>query len=138
MFTVNVWAILVSGVASMAIGAFWYSPKGFGKMWMRLQSINPDDCKPEQMKGMAKAYILTFISTLIIATGLNALISGFAIVGALNGALLGAIAWFAFSLTTSLPAFFFNIKKPPVTVFFIEVGQLFVAWVVSGAILAVW
>ena len=62
MITFNL-GYLVSGIASMAIGVFWYSPKGFGKMWMRLQGINPD-CKPEQMKGMAKAYILTFISTL--------------------------------------------------------------------------
>ena len=35
--TINYIAVLVSAVIGMAIGALWYSPLLFGKIWMKLR-----------------------------------------------------------------------------------------------------
>ena len=42
---VNYWAILVSGVAAVVIGAVWYSPGVFGKAWMQLVGFKKEDMK---------------------------------------------------------------------------------------------
>lgn len=41
--SINYLAVVVAAVVSMGLGAFWYSPLGFGKMWMNLSGITPQN-----------------------------------------------------------------------------------------------
>ncbi len=41
-------AIIVAWVISIALGSFWYSPAGFGKLWSKLSGVDI----------MKRAYIL--------------------------------------------------------------------------------
>ena len=38
---INFAAILVCGLAFMVLGAFWYSPLLFGRIWMRSKAMGP-------------------------------------------------------------------------------------------------
>src|SRR3990167_927562 len=38
--TVNYLAVLIAGVASMAVGFIWYSPAMFAKQWMKLSGLS--------------------------------------------------------------------------------------------------
>ncbi len=40
---VNYLAVLVAAIVGMVVGFIWYSPKVFGKMWMKLSGVNPKD-----------------------------------------------------------------------------------------------
>ena len=40
---INIWAVLVSIVAMMVIGALWYSPVLFGNTWLRLIGKKPEE-----------------------------------------------------------------------------------------------
>ena len=51
---INLIAVLLAAVAMMAVGFFWYSPKGFGKQWMQLSGITPDKISEAKKKGMGK------------------------------------------------------------------------------------
>ncbi|MFC3852269.1 DUF1761 family protein [Salinispirillum marinum] len=35
MDTINIWAVLLATLISFVIGGIWFSPIGFGKVWMR-------------------------------------------------------------------------------------------------------
>ncbi len=37
---INYWAVLVAAVVSMVIGALWYSPVLFGKLWMKYSGLS--------------------------------------------------------------------------------------------------
>ena len=67
----NWWAVLVATVAGYALGALWYSPFLFGKSWMKLEGLKEEDCK----KGWFKAMFITFITTLLTAFALEAIVA---------------------------------------------------------------
>ena len=40
---VNLWAVLVAGIATMVVGFLWYSPMLFARPWMVAMGYDPDD-----------------------------------------------------------------------------------------------
>lgn len=52
----------LAAVADMGLGAFWYSPTGFGKIWMKKMGIE----KPEDLVGANQAYASSALSALIL------------------------------------------------------------------------
>jgi hypothetical protein len=60
---VNLWAVLACGVASLVLGALWYSPVLFGNRWQRLAGVSDD----QLARGLAKIFGLDFVLSLIAA-----------------------------------------------------------------------
>jgi hypothetical protein len=67
-FDINLWAVLVCGVASMIFGFLWYGPL-FSKPWMKEMGWDPNDTqRMEQMKKAAStAYPQAFVGALLMA-----------------------------------------------------------------------
>lgn len=63
--TINYWAVLACGIASMVIGSLWYGPL-FGKLWMKFEGITQEKMA-EMKKGMMKSYLLMFVGSLVTA-----------------------------------------------------------------------
>jgi hypothetical protein len=63
---VNYIAVLVAGVAAMAVGFLWYGPMLFGKPWMKLMGYTKESMESAK-KEMGKTYTISFIFTLISA-----------------------------------------------------------------------
>ncbi|MFL6759204.1 DUF1761 domain-containing protein [Sphingomonas sp.] len=61
---VNLVAVLVCGVASLALGAIWYSPFLFAKAWQRAAGLSDEQAKSGNM---AVIFGLTFVLSLIAA-----------------------------------------------------------------------
>ncbi len=59
-------AVFLAALSSMVVGALWYMPAGFGKMWMKLTGVKPDRSK---MSGgqMAWMYGSVFVASLVTA-----------------------------------------------------------------------
>ena len=123
--------VIVAAVANMLIGAIWYSPGVFGKKWMKLTGKKREDLQ----KGAPTAYVGSAISALIVAFVL-AYFVGFAEVNsAINGALLGILAWLGFVVTSSMAKLLFQGGSKDL--FVLDNGYQLVAYAVMGAIL-VW
>jgi hypothetical protein len=97
MQEINYFAVLLAAVLAMAIGAFWYSPLGFGKVWLRLRGQDP--ARMQGMKMPLQPMLIQFVGALITAYALAIFITA---TGAadLHGALLiGFWAWLGFQAT---------------------------------------
>ncbi len=112
-------AVIVGAILNMVIGAFWYSPAGFGKKWMKLSNISKADIEKSQ-PNMPKLYGITFLGAIIMSyvtahfvdfagaetiqagaiTGVWLLI-GFIAVYALNGSVWGKRPWGLYWLDVS-------------------------------------
>ncbi len=66
MVPVNYWAVVSAAVASMVLGFVWYGPL-FGKLWMKLSGMNPEQMSSAKAKGMGKNYAITFVGTLLMS-----------------------------------------------------------------------
>jgi hypothetical protein len=131
--TFNIWAVLVSVVVNMALGALWYSPILFGNIWMKLIEKKADDIsRAEGNKAMSMAIIPAIVS----AAGL-ALLTGISGAETIVDALvLGSLASIAFSGMSLLNLVFFEDRKFGLTV--INTGYSFVSFNIIAVILTLW
>lgn len=65
-------SILIAAVASMLVGAIWYSPMAFGKMWMQLSGKTEMGMKKG---GAAQGYFWGFVAALVTAYVLSAFLN---------------------------------------------------------------
>ena len=135
MANINYIAVLVAAVANMAIGAWWYSPKGFGKQWMKAMKIKKKDMRKLQ-KGAKKAMSLSFIGALVMAYVLAIFLRFTQTTTILAAANIALWLWLGFVVTTQFNNVLFEQK--PRKAFQIGAGYYLVSLVVMAAILAVW
>mgnify|MGYP001608100183 FL=1 len=58
----NYWAVLISSVFAIVLGAIWYGPL-FGKKWLEVTGMDKVDMarRQEMMKNVWKLYITQFL-----------------------------------------------------------------------------
>ena len=133
---INYLAVLFSAVVSMGLGALWYSPLMFGKMWMKLMNINPKKMTEAQKKGMGKSYAFTFASSFLMAFVLAHFVDYMGARTVVEGIQTAFWIWLGFVATITLNSVLWEGR--PWKLYFINVTQTLVALTINGAILAVW
>ena len=133
---VNYLAVLVAAIVAYAIGAFWYSPAGFGNKWIKLMNFKKKDLKKAKEKNMTNAYISTFVAQLVTAGVLAYFIESLNMMTVYQGAIVGVWAWLGFHATSMLGGVFWENK--PWGLYYLNIGHSLVSLVVMGAIIGAW
>ena len=138
MLPVNYLAILLAGVVYYAIGALWYSPMLFGKLWSKLNGFDKRSKEEwEKMKkGMGKKYAMTFLGCLISACVLAIFIKMMAVQTFMGGFRTGFLAWVGFAATAQFANWVYSGKSKDL--FIIDTTYPLVAYLLMGIILALW
>lgn len=129
---INIAAVLVSTVASMAVGAIWYSPALFAKPWMQLTGRKDMTAGEGAAVGYTTALIGSFISAYVLAH----FISYAGATTVWEGAVLGLWAWLGFNGVSMLTTYTFSGR--PRKLWAIDSLQYLASFVVMGIILGVW
>ncbi|MBI2548007.1 DUF1761 domain-containing protein [Candidatus Woesearchaeota archaeon] len=133
--SINYLAVIVAAVASMALGAFWYSPMGFGKMWMKLSGITPQATK--NMKESAKkSYALGFLCALITSYVLAHFVKYTESTTVVDGMLTGFWIWFGFVATVTLGVVLWEGKS--FRLYLLNNGYNLLSLLLMGMILTLW
>ena len=130
---VNIIAILVATVASMAIGAGWYS--GLAKPWIAANGFTQEQIDSVEKGGNPIIYVIAAFCHLVMAYILSGVIyhavgTAFTI-GA--GLLTALLIWVGFVLTTMTVNHRFQMKPWSLTV--IDSGHYLLVMLAQGAIL---
>src|SRR3989442_3508163 len=64
---VNLLAVLVAAVLTIALGAVWYSPVLFAKQWMHAHGYTPEKVEEMKRRGGVRAHAGSFLCYLVIA-----------------------------------------------------------------------
>ena len=128
------WPVLVTAIISMAIGAFWYSPLGFGKVWTTLMGFSDEAMQKAKEKGMGKTYLASFIGTLVMTYVLGIFVVALERVTFTQGAQLGFWIWLGFVATTFLNSVLWEGK--PLKLYAINISHYLAVLLVAGGILA--
>ncbi|MES2630379.1 MAG: DUF1761 domain-containing protein [Patescibacteria group bacterium] len=96
--TLNYWAIIVAWIFTCALGSFWYSPAGFGKLWTKLSDV--DIMKlPQNLANRAIGAVI--VSSFFQAVALAIVLQWVNPANIWEGILAGLVIWFGFiTLTT--------------------------------------
>jgi len=129
----NVWAILVCFISNMVIGALWYSPLLFGKVWLRLTGKNQDDIsKEDATKSMILSMIPAGLSIIFLAV-----ILGFTGASSLVDALIiGTLVSAGFIGMNHVNLLLFEERSILLTL--VNIGYLVVSFNIGAIILTLW
>jgi len=135
---VNVWAVLVSALATMVVGFLWYSPALFAKPWMVLMGYDPNDKAKmaEMQKSAGPSYAISLVASVLSAIVLGKIISVASINTALYGMKIGLAVWLGFVTTVQLTNALFS--RQPARLYLINTGYQLVCYLAMGAILGAW
>ncbi|MEP7065512.1 MAG: DUF1761 domain-containing protein [Gemmatimonadota bacterium] len=129
--TPNIWAILVAAVAAFVLGALWYSPPVFGRVWQRANAFRAGEPDKAGAATMLTAFLLTLVMSANLALFLNDSKTTLA-----WGATAGFLAGFGWvTMGIGIVSIF---ERKPWSYVFVNGGYLTVALVVMGAILGGW
>lgn len=130
-------SIFLAAIAGVALGAFWYSPYGFGKRWMREMGFTPESMKMMRLTPL-QAMTLGFIATLVMSYVL-AYVLGLVeqIMGGLDLVLALRVAfvlWLGFVMPLNLGAFLWENKT--LMLFLINASYYILTLLAMAAIIA--
>jgi hypothetical protein len=123
---VNYIAVIVAAIASMAVGALWYTM--LGKVWMAAAGLKPDD-----LERKPSLHLISLICALIMAWMLAGIIGHIGMASIKGGVITAAFCWFGFIATAMTVNHRFRGANWNLT--FIDGGHWLAALVVQGAIL---
>ena len=128
---ISILAILLAAIANTVIGALWYSPLLFAKVWMK----NLGKTEEELHKSSANVgYVLTILAALLSAFVLSLFISSLHTVTIGSGALIGFLSGLGIAAARELSPTFFEGRK--LNLFFISAGYHIVSLTAMGMIIA--
>jgi len=64
---VNYLGVLLAALSTMVVGSIWYTPKVFGKTWMRLAGLKQKDLEKNGVTPIIVTVIVSLISAYVLA-----------------------------------------------------------------------
>lgn len=132
MQAINWIAVLVAGLSAFALGALWYSPAIFGKLWMKENQFTDAIVKTSN-KG--KIFGWTLILSLVMSVNLAMYLANTPGLNALMGLLFGSLAGVWIFCGIAIVGLF-ELKSA--RYIFVNGGYCFVQMAIMGAILGAW
>lgn len=138
----NYLAILVCTILSIVIGSLWYG-MFFGKLWMNIIGVNPDDCKDpvkrkEMNKKMVPMYAIQIITSLLQVLVLAYVISY--VLDLANALISMFVIWTAGVLPTIVGGIIWtnDSRKVMWQKFLLQAGYQLISFIAFGLILGMW
>lgn len=84
---------------NVIVGAYWYSPVGFGKLWVKLTGVNHMKM-PE--KEANRAIVFVALSAVLQALALAIILHSLGVSAVEHGLLIGVVLWLGFTGATTV------------------------------------
>ena len=128
--SINYLAILVAAIAAFAVGALWYGAL-FSSAWIKAVG------KPREQLGQpAPAMIVSFVGYFLLAFMTAVVQFWVGVVSPGQGIAVAIMLWLGFSITSFAPGIMYTGASRKLL--WIDGGHLLAAFIVVGAIIAVW
>ena len=133
MLPVNLLAVLIAAVVSMAVGFIYYSPYVVGKPWMKLMGYTEKDMKPTGSE-MGKLYGTSLVLAVITAFMLSHIMimsqNTYNYPALMTGVTSAFFVWLGFVMPVQLTQTLFS--KNPIQLFGINTGHQLLALIAMG------
>lgn len=129
---INIWAILAAGLASFVLGALWYSPLFFSKIWQREVEMTDDKIK---QGNIAATFLSSFALMLLMSFGMAFFMAGSDISGT-DGIVTGLLTGIFFVGPSTGINYLYQRKS--FALWCIDAGYQIIFLGITGGILAAW
>jgi hypothetical protein len=128
---INLWAAIAAGVAGWVVGAIWYAPPLFGKVWQREVGLTDEKLQSGNMAMIfGLSALLSIVAALVFAMFLG---PRPALASAAAAGLAAGLCWVAASFGIN-----YLFARRSLKLFLIDGGYHTVQFTVIGAVLGLW
>lgn len=133
---INYWAVILATASSMVVGSIWYTPKVFGKYWMKVTGVTMTGKAGQAVWPIVTTVIVSFITAWVLAGTVfmawKFYGSGFFVSAVVTGILL----WAGFTAARFITHDAFDRRPNGLTV--LNISHELVTIVVMAIIIGVW
>ncbi len=130
---INIWAVVVVWLINIIVGAFWYSPKGFGKLWTKYSGV---DIMKIPQKEANRAISFVALSGLIQAVALAVILNSLGVTTAGEGIVAGLVLWFGLTAATTVGVTLYARRSWKF--WWLNASYFLVVMIINSIILAIW
>lgn len=130
---INLWAVVVVWLIYVIVGAFWYSPAGFGKQWTKLTKI---DIMKLPENESTRALVAVALSAVFQVLALALVINSLDVTTAMNGFLVGLVLWLGLTTATTVGVTLY--QRRGWKFLWLNSSYFLVVMLIGSVILAVW
>lgn len=131
--SINLVAVLIAWILSVGLGAFWYSPVGFGPLWSKLSGVDMAKLPQDEAN---RAISSVIVSNLVQVTALALIIGAIGASTPAQGALVGFVIWLGFIAATTLGNTLYS--RLSWKFWWLNASFFLATMVVNGALFAIW
>jgi hypothetical protein len=129
-------AVVVAALVYFVLGAIWYAPPTFGRIWQRSIGWDPDAAPPQMQ---VTGYLIPLVAYLVMAAATAMLAAATGSTDVQGGLTLGVVIGVAFALGRTAVDAAFDPHKPQKWVWFaVTSGYHLVGIVLVAIIVSVW
>ena len=129
----NYLAVVVAWIISIALGAFWYSPAGFGKLWSKLSGV---DMMKTPKDEATRAIVYVSISSLLQAFFLAVVLHSLNVQSISEGIVASLVLWFGFTAITTIGNTLY--QRQSWKFWFLNASFFLIIMLINGIILTIW
>lgn len=129
----NYWAILVAWLINVIVGAVWYSPAGFQKLWSKLSGVDMMKIPKDEAN---RAIGLVALSALLQSIVLSVVLHSMHITTASKGLEAGLLLWLGLTAVTTIGNTLY--ARLSLKFWWLNASFFLVVMAVNSVIIAVW
>lgn len=107
---VNFLAVLLAAIIDMMIGMFWYSPFGFGKLWLKMMGKTEEEFKETGNSG-GIAYMASTLAAVVMAFVMAHVVKIAGVTDSVMALQTGFWMWLGFVVAGVLPTYIYEDRK---------------------------
>jgi len=130
---INYWAVALAWLICVVVGAFWYSPMGFGKLWEKYTKI--DILKIPQQEA-TRAIVFVALSAILQVLALALVLNSLGTATAMDGAWVGFVLWLGLTAATTVGVTFYSRRSW--NFWWLNSSYFLLVMVLNSVILATW
>lgn len=105
---INYWAVALVWLVNVTVGAFWYSPVAFGKLWSKYAG---NDIMKIPVKQANKIIMFVALSAVFQALALAVVLNSLDVTTAANGLVAGLVLWFGLTAATTVGVTLYSLRS---------------------------
>lgn len=134
--SINYIAVILATLSSMVIGSIWYTPRVFGRYWMKAAGVTPSGNAKDGVRPILITLVVSFITAWVLAGAVAISFNFYGGSFLVNALLTGLILWAGFTAARFITHDAFDGRPTGLTV--LNVAHEFVTIMVMALIIGVW
>lgn len=133
--SINYIAVILAMLSSIVVGFIWYTPRVFGKLWMRLTGVQPGSGK-SPVRPIIVTVVVSFITAWVLAGAADISFHFYGGSFLLNSIFTALILWAGFTAARFITHDQFDNRPGQLTV--LNVAHELVTLLIMAVIIGVW